>query len=446
MKHSRLGRIKILHLYIALSLLIIFISVFLLIGSYRTGRIVANMHDTTSKYIEGQNAVNKMRRASDLLTEKARLFVVQGDEQQALDYFDEVNNQKNRDMALRKIAENAEGHKAEDYLALAMKESEKLADIEKYAIKLGMEGYDIKSKELSDDLKDVKLTGNDAALSDREKIDKSVDMMMNDKYKKQKSKIMDDVGGSLENLVKETREDQLNSYKSAKTFSDVEHILILIAVIATLIMLVITAYSIIIPIKRSSYYIKNNQMLPLRGAAEYVYLAETYNKMLSETKKHHEELSYEATHDELTGLYNRKMFDAMRDEIEDNEIAMLIIDLDNFKYVNDHFGHDTGDKVLQKVADALSSTFRFEDLVCRVGGDEFVVVMINMKKEMLPIIEEKIQLVQEKLAIKDDLPKITISIGVAFNTDREEFDKLYKNADAALYETKNGGKDGFSVY
>lgn len=446
MRKSKLSKIKILHLYSASSLLIITISVFLLLGSFRTSGIVSNMQETTSRYIMGQDAVNDMMRASDLLTEKARLFVVMGQTDDALDYFNEINNQKNREQSLKKIAGSTDDHKAEDYLAQAMKESEKLADIEKYAMKLAVQGYGIKSEKLNKELKKVKISSKDAALSSEEKKQKSIDMMLNEDYKKQKSRISEGVSVSLQNLVDETRVHQLKSYESAKKFSDIEHVLIVIAIIVVLVMLVITAYSIIIPINRSTVYIKNNELLPLRGAAEYVYLAETYNKMLLETKKHNEELSHDATHDELTGLYNRKIFDAMREEIDDDDIAMLIVDLDNFKAINDNYGHGTGDNVLKKVADALSSSFRFEDLVCRVGGDEFVVIMMNANTELVNVIDEKIRILRKKLEVKDGLPEITVSIGVAFNTNKEKFDRLYKNADAALYETKKKGKNGYSIY
>jgi len=183
----------------------------------------------------------------------------------------------------------------------------------------------------------------------------------------------------------------------------------------------------------------------LKGAAEYVYLAEAYNLMLEKTTEHQEKLSYEASHDELTDLYNRKMFEEMRLELVDKGIAMLLIDVDYFKSVNDTYGHAVGDQVLKNVASILAHSFRLEDYVSRIGGDEFAVIMRHMDSNLKYVVEAKIQHVREMLAATQDLPPVTLSIGISFS-ERDNREDVYHKADLALYDVKERGRNGYAFY
>ena len=124
----------------------------------------------------------------------------------------------------------------------------------------------------------------------------------------------------------------------------------------------------------------------------------------------------------------------------------MVIDVDDFKDVNDSHGHDMGDKILMKVANALSTSFRSNDVICRMGGDEFIVIMMNVPSERTDIIEARVQNLFSKLKEEDGLPNVTVSIGVAFNDYEDDLDDLLKKADKALYKAKGRGKDTFAFY
>ena len=109
----------------------------------------------------------------------------------------------------------------------------------------------------------------------------------------------------------------------------------------------------------------------MTGSYEFRYLAKTYNKMYEAFKQSIENLNYEASHDSLTGVYNRAGYDVVKQSLDLKSTAVLIIDADNFKKINDMYGHLVGDQVLKKIEDALRAAFRSEDYICRVGGDEF---------------------------------------------------------------------------
>ena len=106
-----------------------------------------------------------------------------------------------------------------------------------------------------------------------------------------------------------------------------------------------------------------------------------------------------------------------------------------------------GDRVLQKVANAIQNNFREEDYVCRFGGDEFTVIMVHATSAMRSLVEAKIESIRETLRnTSDGLPVITLSIGVAFSDRPDPTDDILKDADTALYATKERGRDGYTFY
>lgn len=164
-------------------------------------------------------------------------------------------------------------------------------------------------------------------------------------------------------------------------------------------------------------------------------------------------LHEKATTDCLTGLWNRaeteKVVNERLSRLETKEHSVFaIFDLDDFKDINDDFGHDCGDKALIYFAEKLRSTFRFGDVLGRLGGDEFVVYMtLTAEKE---IVERRLkELMQNMLSgINDNdpnAPKISCSIGCCIASKGDTFDCVYKRADNALYESKTRGKQQFTI-
>ncbi|MFT6733081.1 MAG: diguanylate cyclase (GGDEF)-like protein [Polaribacter sp.] len=154
--------------------------------------------------------------------------------------------------------------------------------------------------------------------------------------------------------------------------------------------------------------------------------------------------------DQLTGLPNRVIaIDRFNQSIshahrDHSEVAMMFLDLDNFKTVNDSLGHTVGDGLLKTIAERLTSSIREGDTVCRIGGDEFLVVLEDIKdKTMIAKIADKI-LHNVALPIIESEHQLTTtcSIGIAvYPTDGENFDELRKKADTAMYKSKQSGKN-----
>ena len=161
-----------------------------------------------------------------------------------------------------------------------------------------------------------------------------------------------------------------------------------------------------------------------------------------------------AQRDALTGLFNKKTTQDMIDRFleengKDRCNALIIMDVDYFKQVNDTYGHMVGDKVLKIFGRLLAKQFREKDIVGRIGGDEFMVLICNIKDVEIAKDRAK-KLINEVRALQ--IPElagsgITISVGIAYSPDHgTTFMELYRHADTALYQVKRGGRDGFSVY
>ena len=171
-------------------------------------------------------------------------------------------------------------------------------------------------------------------------------------------------------------------------------------------------------------------------------------------KKELEKLKAEAVTDYLTGIYNRagceKNIQSFIEQEEELPLsAFLLLDLDNFKSINDHLGHKTGDQVLNDIASILKNSFRKTDIVARLGGDEFVIFLKNIKSKqsILPNIEELLQKLYLKYKNKSKTVQIGASIGISFfPEDGMNFQELYETADKAMYYAKTQKKNAYYIY
>lgn len=177
---------------------------------------------------------------------------------------------------------------------------------------------------------------------------------------------------------------------------------------------------------------------------------ELEEKVASKTK----ELHHTAHHDSLTGLPNRLFFlDSLEQSLKSatrhkQNVAVLFLDLDRFKEVNDTHGHEVGDKLLIAVTNKLQSVFRKEDTVARLGGDEFTVILQNINdKNIIQLLNKMINVMQEKFIIDAIEINTTFSIGVSlFPKDGITSEILLRNADTAMYTAKENGKNTYAFY
>jgi diguanylate cyclase (GGDEF)-like protein len=151
--------------------------------------------------------------------------------------------------------------------------------------------------------------------------------------------------------------------------------------------------------------------------------------------------------DELTKLYNRKSYNKRLEEFLSlkkrykTKFSMIMYDIDDFKYVNDTYGHKVGDEVLVKMSQVVKSMIRENDYIFRIGGEEFVILLPETGLESAISVAEKVRKsIEEKLKYITD-KTITISLGVSESNESDTEDTIFKRVDGLLYESKNNGKN-----
>lgn len=169
-----------------------------------------------------------------------------------------------------------------------------------------------------------------------------------------------------------------------------------------------------------------------------------YDEIFELKEKLLKEANYKSSHDLLTNLYNRTYFEKNAKELIKKNIpfSVVFIDLDNFKYVNDTFGHNKGDEILKSTADILRKNLKGKDIIARFGGDEFVAAIIecdkNCTKKMFENIQKKIN-----NAFKEY--NVTASIGISYFPEVKTYEELIKEADNKMYKSKKEGKNKINL-
>ena len=170
-------------------------------------------------------------------------------------------------------------------------------------------------------------------------------------------------------------------------------------------------------------------------------------------KEEEDLIKQQALEDPLTGLYNRRAFSEAlqesmeRSSLEGQAIALLLLDLDGFKQINDSLGHDKGDMLLRHVADRLRFAVRECDAICRYGGDEFCLVVEGLEAPAAAerVAERIIREVAKPFHLHNIVVSVSVSVGIAVHPrDAGDEDSLFRAADRALYRAKDLGRGGWS--
>lgn len=207
--------------------------------------------------------------------------------------------------------------------------------------------------------------------------------------------------------------------------------------------------------KDGTLFYNELHIAPVRSAKGHVTHYVGVLNDITETRRYQQELEHHVNHDALTGLANRHLLhDRLQQALfragrRDLRCAVMFLDLDHFKLVNDGLGHHVGDSLLKRVGSELGLILRPEDTVARFGGDEFVLIASEVQSlaDVTDIAERIIARLSAPMLIDDQEITVSASLGIAiYPLDGESVDELLKNADAAMYHAKEGGRNAFSYY
>ena len=411
----------------------VIVSAFMIYTTYRLTNNFMHVRDALNENIALESAI------SDYLTENAQRFTVHGDRRYMDQYFKEALNSKRREQAIDEMQLDPKATAAMERLQEALRHSIKLMDREYYSMRLVVEAKGI--KDYPDQIKQVKLTAEDAALSPDEKMHRAADLVLDDEYYEQKNWIRREVKNSLQAVEELIQTDGFQSELNLGRAG------IILQILAIFFVVWLTASQGINPILHAVEQIKADSPIRETGANEFRYLANAYNNLYAAYRKSIANLNFKASHDELTGAYNRAGYELLVSSLDMKSTYLLFFDLDNFKVINDTYGHEIGDKVLQKLVRVLKGSFRSDDYICRLGGDEFVVFMVHSDEMQRHLVERKmVNINQELQKAEDGIPPFSASVGIVHGTQAADAEALLKKGDEAMYQSKKQGKHTFTFY
>ena len=297
-------------------------------------------------------------------------------------YFEEANVTQNRENALRDLAALNVSDDAIAALQTALSDSVSLMHTEYYSMRLVEENLGSAPSTWPEELRDVELSAEDAALTPEARLYKAQQLVVGLEYEEAKEAISRDVADAVSMLTealdaRQSRADAL----FVRVFFIIIACVIVFAVMMLLVCL-INRHWVVTPLLKFNRDIERDTKLTVGGANELQTLAATYNRIFEENEEKQRLIKHQAEHDPLTDLLNRGAYDRILElyQSEHKDFALILIDVDTFKGVNDTNGHAVGDAILKKVARLLTVTFRNIDYICRIGGDEFSIIMVEMTR------------------------------------------------------------------
>ncbi len=426
-------------------ILFLIVTICLLYTIFRLFHTFDAMSQSTNNYIVLEDAASSLMAASDYLTEEAQRYTVLGDRKHMDNYFYEAEFSQRRENAVSTMEWIMPESDALEELKEAMSESVALMEREYYSMRLMLEAQG--DKDMPEAVQHVTLKAEDESLSPEKKQILAAQMMHDEGYYEKKEEIRTHLNRCIEKLKSGNKKIIQEMERKMHWGLILITVLIILQTLSIVLSFWVAVKLGINPILKAVEHIKEKRSLPVMGSKEFRYLVTTYNNVYDAYERNIESLSYKASHDELTGVYNRAGYDLIRQNIKPETTALILVDANKFKRINDELGHKTGDKVLIKIANTLLHSFRSEDYVCRIGGDEFVVLMMHVNENSQNLIESKVRQINEKLSdTGDGLPAISVSAGISFYRSVEGGHDVFKEADAALYSVKENGRNGFCFY
>ncbi len=422
-------------------------SIGVIIATNRLNSAYQQLIEETGKYINTQQDAGMIEEFSGSMLSESRSFLQTGDPAHVMAFYSQM------DVIRRQLdgsgTSETKGTAASDrYLEEAVEAFRTLAEQDAYAMRLKAETLPVSLDSYPAEFAGTEIRPEDAVLDAEQKLAKAQEILDRTDYSAIRSRLSDRVDAS-HRAASETVQRQMGVTTARirqellllRTFGMAFLVIAVMAMLSNLLL-------IILPINRSVSNLDNREQIPEQGSFEMRNLARVYNEVLRDSTEKQEELEYSATHDALTGVYNRAAFDREYDRCRNDRIGIAIVDVDGFKHYNDVYGHDVGDHVLRRVTETIGSKFRKEDHISRIGGDEFVIIMKNTGNAQSEDIKLKIDEINEELVKerRKGMPPISVSVGAAFWDRENPGPDILKDADKALLQMKQNGKLGCRIY
>lgn len=423
----------------------------LLMATVYATRNYEQLARTTNEYIQLEDAAKDILKASDYLTEQVRLYAQTQDPDHARLYFEEANIARRRENALDIMRRHSLDPSREEGLELAVYTSNELMIREIYAMKLVAVAQGHDETELPMEVNAVSLELEDMDLTPQEKLDKARMMLFDSEYQNMKNTIYTHLDFFTQGVLHTTESGMVEGLDHLSQSIMTQRLLLSVLFVLNGITFLVITLLVVKPLKIFLRCIQDRSLFCVTGAYEFQCLAQVYNDIYKRSDllaASEARLRKKAERDGLTGILNRYMFQEVGKLLSESvtPLALVLMDVDEFKSINDMYGHAVGDEVLIRVAHTLKENLRGSDYVFRIGGDEFAVILPEISRDQAESIRNKLLRINENLQHpQGNDVAVSLSIGVALSEHgyREE---LYQQADQALYWVKEHGRKGCMVY
>ena len=427
----------------------IVVAIMLALFAFSLAGFIADAKDTAeaneSRYVACNNAIDDLEDASDYLTTQARMFVVTGNRAGMDAYLEELYTTDRRGKAVELLRSSfSDDVQAATDLQAALRASDELAENELIAMRLAADYYGV--SDVPKVIANSNAVDGEGDMTPDQKIETARTIMLGDDYQQAKATIRANVESSSAALLEELNTELEANNALIQNLLFQLRIAVALLLCFVMVLVLVLLMSVLKPLSPYIKRIQNNEPLTASGSYELRYLANAYNAMYEDNSKRIIQLREFAERDPLTGISNRNGYDNFLAK-HTRSVALILIDIDNFKEFNKVYGRDTGNAVMVKLANALCTAFRSTDFPCRIESDLFAVVMTNMSDGLRDSISSKIGLVNSILADdSDDLPLITISVGAAFSIEGMSDQDIYNAAESALMKAQQSGRNNLVFY
>ncbi|MDD6049671.1 MAG: diguanylate cyclase [Clostridiales bacterium] len=429
-----------------ITLLSIILFVMMFAHSIMLTRTYTQISSNDALLLKCTTSVQELDRAAMLMTQRAYQYI-QHQTREDMERFSKEMSYNLRPK-IETLQAQSRSQESTDALADAVEQLNFMLERDAYAMRLVATACGERVDQLPRAVFAVSLTDEDAALSPEEMVEKARELVAQADFPQAYNafcKGLDEyqrlVVADLEQVTEE-KEDSAQRHLGHQFASMLSLVLLYILTSAA------ATHGILRPLESHINSIRKGEPFQVEGVHELRDMARSYNEAYSHNIENQEKLRRRAEHDPMTGLLNQGNFGVLKQRLQHcrEKLGLLVIDVDYFKHINDVFGHEVGNLALKKIASTLASHVRPGDYVIRYGGDEFVVVMLNMAQEQASELEEMFTTINSFLQQPDDgLPPVSLSVGASFS-ETGFHDTLFQQADQAMYDVKRKGRCGFAVY
>ena len=421
-KNKSAKKIELGLLSSSLVIITLLIFVFIIIVSFNLTKDFNAVRASLKRFVVCEQTSEIIKTGANGLTELTRLFIINQDERFSLSYLNEMENANFTQKSLETLQEVCSDKElALQRLGIAITQLQSITDMELYNMRLEYEVMGKSEDEIPEQLRGIELKPSDKSLSKAEMQNIAIKNIFGNGFLIYKLRINENCRLTVEAITNEIKQELDQNSDNLGQSLDRLRIFILILLIVNILSTI--------------------------GLRDFKKVARSYNELYEAKDRKAKSLLKKAEYDALTDILNRRAYEQICKSSAEQKcrIALLLIDLDNFKKINDTYGHIGGDTALKTLAAILKDTFRDGDYVARIGGDEFSVILSDFKSEGFKVITEKINYINERLSKINGIANVSISVGMAYSPTGYN-EELYKQADKALYAVKNSGKKGCRIY